>query len=195
MAEFETKCPHCGAELNVQDDWIGMNVECPQCKKEFTIRKDPVSNPKTDAPIDANRESLPPEPSNSALSPYKKVPFGTKDIVLIIVIIATCSGLISVGFDNFHFDSVRAQRRIKKYHADMNEPLSVSPINFTIDQICSFLVGFFFLQDYFLNGSTSRMLLKVLFRYGQGEALRNAVLKNMEVWEMAKEQQKRNSYY
>ena len=37
MAEFITKCPHCNAELQVQDEWIGMNVECPQCQKTFTI--------------------------------------------------------------------------------------------------------------------------------------------------------------
>ena len=37
MAEFETKCPHCQSALNVQDEWIGMEVECPLCKQNFTI--------------------------------------------------------------------------------------------------------------------------------------------------------------
>ena len=37
MAEFITKCPHCNVELQAQDEWIGMEVECPQCQKMFTI--------------------------------------------------------------------------------------------------------------------------------------------------------------
>jgi len=37
MAEFITKCPHCDAELQAQDEWIGMEVECPQCQKTFVI--------------------------------------------------------------------------------------------------------------------------------------------------------------
>ena len=37
MAEFITKCPHCNAELQAQDEWNGMEVECPQCQKTFTI--------------------------------------------------------------------------------------------------------------------------------------------------------------
>lgn len=37
MAEFNTNCPHCNAELQVQEEWIGMEVECPQCKKTLQI--------------------------------------------------------------------------------------------------------------------------------------------------------------
>ena len=37
MAEFNTKCPHCSAELQAQAEWIGMEVECPTCKQIFTI--------------------------------------------------------------------------------------------------------------------------------------------------------------
>ena len=39
MAEFITKCPHCNSELQVQDEWIGMEVECPLCKKMFVIQE------------------------------------------------------------------------------------------------------------------------------------------------------------
>ena len=39
MAEFITKCPHCNAELQAQDEWIGMEVECPECQKTFIIPK------------------------------------------------------------------------------------------------------------------------------------------------------------
>ena len=41
MAEFEMKCPHCGAELTVQEEWIGMEVECPQCKNTFSVQGNP----------------------------------------------------------------------------------------------------------------------------------------------------------
>ncbi|MBO7327511.1 MAG: hypothetical protein J6W00_01905 [Lentisphaeria bacterium] len=37
MAEFNTKCPNCNAVLQVQDEWVGMEVECPECQKKFTI--------------------------------------------------------------------------------------------------------------------------------------------------------------
>lgn len=37
MAEFITKCPHCSTDLQVQDEWIGMEVECPQCNAVFEI--------------------------------------------------------------------------------------------------------------------------------------------------------------
>ena len=39
MAEFITKCPHCNVELQAQDEWIGMEVECPECQKTFIIPK------------------------------------------------------------------------------------------------------------------------------------------------------------
>ena len=37
MAEFITKCPHCSTDLQAQDEWIGMEVECPQCNAVFEI--------------------------------------------------------------------------------------------------------------------------------------------------------------
>lgn len=39
MAEFETKCTHCGVELMATDEWIGMTAECPQCKRTFEITR------------------------------------------------------------------------------------------------------------------------------------------------------------
>ena len=39
MQKFETKCPHCNAELDAQEDWVGMEVECPACQKSFTVEK------------------------------------------------------------------------------------------------------------------------------------------------------------
>ena len=66
MAEFITKCPHCNNDLQVQDEWIGMEVECPLCHKMFAINKSSaqVETEKTEAVI------------NSALAAdEKKCPF------------------------------------------------------------------------------------------------------------------------
>ena len=41
MAAFEMKCPHCGTAAEVQSEWIGMEVECSICKKNFTVEKKP----------------------------------------------------------------------------------------------------------------------------------------------------------
>ena len=39
MAEFITKCPHCSTDLQAQEEWIGMEVECPICLKKFFVDK------------------------------------------------------------------------------------------------------------------------------------------------------------
>lgn len=38
MAEFITKCPHCNSELQVQDEWIGMEIKCLQCEEKFCLQ-------------------------------------------------------------------------------------------------------------------------------------------------------------
>lgn len=37
MAQQEIFCPHCQQALTIETDWIGMELECPACKKNFTI--------------------------------------------------------------------------------------------------------------------------------------------------------------
>lgn len=37
---FHFKCPHCNAKLEAEDDWNGMETQCPQCSKNITIRKE-----------------------------------------------------------------------------------------------------------------------------------------------------------
>ncbi len=50
MAEFTTKCPHCNTELVVEEDWIGMEVECPSCQQSFTVAKEAPKIPKLSIP-------------------------------------------------------------------------------------------------------------------------------------------------
>ena len=37
MAAFKQNCPHCMSELEMETDWIGIEVECPGCKQPFTV--------------------------------------------------------------------------------------------------------------------------------------------------------------
>ncbi|MBE6356655.1 MAG: hypothetical protein E7058_06040 [Lentisphaerae bacterium] len=47
---FRINCPHCGQELEVQDDWQGMNSSCPTCQNNFII-------PVLSAPVDTKKRS------------------------------------------------------------------------------------------------------------------------------------------
>ena len=81
MAEFITKCPHCNAELQAQDEWIGMEVECPQCKKTFTVyttNTDNDNSSQTDSQK-INTTTTPPPPFNGKnTSPVTPPPFNGK---------------------------------------------------------------------------------------------------------------------
>ena len=45
MAVFSIQCPHCGTELEVQDEWADMEVNCPFCQGIFIVpRRNPVPN-------------------------------------------------------------------------------------------------------------------------------------------------------
>ncbi len=39
MAEFISQCPYCNSSLVLQDDWIGQEVQCPQCNNNFLVPK------------------------------------------------------------------------------------------------------------------------------------------------------------
>lgn len=38
MAKFIKKCPHCGTDLSVSDEWIGRTIECSVCGKKFVLQ-------------------------------------------------------------------------------------------------------------------------------------------------------------
>ena len=38
MAEFIVKCPHCNAELQAQEEWGGMELDCPVCNEKFVLQ-------------------------------------------------------------------------------------------------------------------------------------------------------------
>jgi DNA-directed RNA polymerase subunit M/transcription elongation factor TFIIS len=39
MEPFESKCPHCNAVFEAEEEWVGQIGECPGCNKEITIEK------------------------------------------------------------------------------------------------------------------------------------------------------------
>ena len=41
---FNIQCPHCGTPLEVEDEWAGMECECPQCRQKMMIPK-PAAEP------------------------------------------------------------------------------------------------------------------------------------------------------
>lgn len=49
MAAFISQCPHCQSDLRLQDDYIGMVVECPVCSKSFCVRQNATPTPKKSA--------------------------------------------------------------------------------------------------------------------------------------------------
>jgi DNA-directed RNA polymerase subunit RPC12/RpoP len=39
MGNFEFTCPHCKEKFEAQEDWCGMEAECPNCNNYVTINK------------------------------------------------------------------------------------------------------------------------------------------------------------
>jgi uncharacterized protein (TIGR03067 family) len=65
---FEAKCPHCGMEYEAEDEWLGMEADCPGCETRITIEKasnKPALVIETPPPVDtvasAPAEELPPQ--------------------------------------------------------------------------------------------------------------------------------------
>ena len=46
MANFTFNCPECDQPLEAQDEWRGLTVECPKCKKEIIVPKIEIAKPK-----------------------------------------------------------------------------------------------------------------------------------------------------
>ena len=37
MASFKFSCPHCGKHVEAEEEWVGMEVECPHCQNTIHI--------------------------------------------------------------------------------------------------------------------------------------------------------------
>ena len=45
MAEIIIFCPHCNQELSIDEQYLGMEVECPSCNQNFTAEITPTQSP------------------------------------------------------------------------------------------------------------------------------------------------------
>ena len=72
MAKFMQLCPFCRQQLEVQDEWIGMDVECPSCGKTFPVAK---GAPRPAGPV-VNAAQQPPPRPNPMPGPPRAMPYG-----------------------------------------------------------------------------------------------------------------------
>ena len=82
MAEFITKCPHCSTDLQAQEEWIGMEVECPICHNTFVI---------------ANPTAVPDSKKTSNAGKNKKIILISTIIVVVGVVTITAICLSNCG--------------------------------------------------------------------------------------------------
>ena len=103
-AFFETKCPHCGAALQAQEEWNGMSMQCPVCGKPFTLTKPGAGAPgmpvlqvvknngvMESAVVQKSREIM-----STSLQTVKKIKL-TRDIQKILSVLSALFFLASCG--------------------------------------------------------------------------------------------------
>ena len=81
MAEFITNCPHCNSNLQVENEWIGMEAACPQCKTIFVITANNGENTTT---VTADNDKNAAIPNNTEAKNDK--PFTVNEMFWIIAI-------------------------------------------------------------------------------------------------------------
>ena len=57
---FNVRCPYCGIQLGMDEQWVGLECECPQCRRKFVVPS-PAA-----APPGCGRSTLPPSRTGSA---------------------------------------------------------------------------------------------------------------------------------
>ena len=75
---FKTTCPHCSAELEMDEQWSGEEGTCPQCRKSFVIpsRPEPPKPIPMTAPVSAaNATSAAADAPSPSVPPLRKVSF------------------------------------------------------------------------------------------------------------------------
>lgn len=76
---FHFRCPHCNAKLEAEDDWSGMETQCPQCSQNITIVKtSPVPPPLPSMsspipPVSKEQSDFASDDDNSILGKINKI--------------------------------------------------------------------------------------------------------------------------
>jgi len=88
--EFKIECPWCNQHYSVDDSFIGQNVECSVCGKQFTVRKPPVSTPTIEKTTEysSNQAHNPEKNTFAPKNNIRKVIIGCA--VLVVVAVSIC---------------------------------------------------------------------------------------------------------
>ena len=119
---FNIQCPHCNTQLEIQEQWIGMECECPQCRQKFVVPP-PAETPPS------YRRSTPP-PSRSHMS-SKKALF----VLLLLVVVGgalTCCGKMRIAVDELRGIKFSADKRtLVKYNRKLPDKKYTVPYGVT----------------------------------------------------------------
>lgn len=55
---FKAKCPKCEISYEAEDEWLGMEAECPECGQQIKIEKDLASVSEVSSPIETVPEEM-----------------------------------------------------------------------------------------------------------------------------------------
>ena len=73
MATFTFTCPHCQQKFEADEEWIGMQAECPACKQNITIAKETEQPKVVLKPVSADKKKSANNPSDKGALKSKVV--------------------------------------------------------------------------------------------------------------------------
>jgi hypothetical protein len=178
----EKPCPFCGNMINHKA------TRCKFCKQEV------MGNGVMPYPDNMGVSNENPKRKLWDKIPLPARPFARFFALFLIayLLLGTCSGVFYVWNDNHLIKAWKIEKCVQTYFSATGASHSLSPINCALDNIGSFFSGFFLFygEDTFRN--ETRLLDKVLYRYGEHEALREVELKNLKIWYAAEKQHAEN---
>ena len=158
MAEFITKCPHCNSELQVQDEWNGMEVECPLCSASFILQETTDTPAEKACPLCGNmikyqatrckfcKQAIPSlqqsndEQQSSKAAGKQKCKFAKKKIIIISTSTVILAGiLLTLGLKYYGVnDSAKDKLRVAKLILDPDYDSSEKECQREIENITAF---------------------------------------------------------
>lgn len=172
MAQFYIKCPKCGQELEVQDEWVGMEAECPLCQEKIIIPERPAPTLRLKLrEEDKSTFTQPPQNSGYTYETPKKKKKPSVEIskgaivIFVIAIIGFFCVLLGASFIGFVIAiiSMLVARKIRKNMSDAETEQSVFSIStksFTWSTtVIALIAGFLSIKADFSNlKETSRKI-------------------------------------
>ena len=158
MAAFNTKCPHCQGDLEVQTEWIDMELECPLCSSSFILQQSIEPPTEKQCPLCGNmikyqatrckfcKQQISPLPhTNPQQSPdaagKQKHKFCTKKIIIIISISAVILAIILLTLGATYYgvnENAKKTLRMAKFIMEPDYDLSEEECQREIENITAF---------------------------------------------------------